>query len=235
MVVGDGLGHVLQQHRLTGARRGDDQRALALALRRDQVDHAGRLVLDRRVLGIEVQPLIGIERREVVEVGAVTHCIGIVVVDLDQLGDREIALAVARGADLAFDRIAGAQAPFADLVRRNIDIVRPGKIVCLRAAQEAEAILQHLDRADAENFLAVLGHFLEDREHEILPAHGAGTFDAQLLGHRNQLSRRPAFEFFKMHFFCIPMSYIGMPAGRGAWGKQALIARNGDRLPIGLR
>ena len=46
MVVGDRLGDVLQQHGLAGARRRDDQRALALALRRDDVDDPRRLVLD---------------------------------------------------------------------------------------------------------------------------------------------------------------------------------------------
>jgi hypothetical protein len=55
MVVGDGLGDVLQQHGLAGARRRDDQRALALALRADQVDHARRLVLDRRIERVEPQ------------------------------------------------------------------------------------------------------------------------------------------------------------------------------------
>ena len=38
VVGGDRLGDVLQEHRLTGAGRGDDQRALALSDRRDDVD-----------------------------------------------------------------------------------------------------------------------------------------------------------------------------------------------------
>src|SRR3546814_1154174 len=37
MIVGDRLGDVLEQHGLAGARRRDDQRALALALRADEV------------------------------------------------------------------------------------------------------------------------------------------------------------------------------------------------------
>jgi hypothetical protein len=36
----DGMGDVLEENRLTGPWRGDDQPALALAERRDQVDHA---------------------------------------------------------------------------------------------------------------------------------------------------------------------------------------------------
>src|SRR3546814_9039946 len=44
MFVADGMGVVLQQHRLAGAQRRHDQGALALALRGDQVDDAGRKV-----------------------------------------------------------------------------------------------------------------------------------------------------------------------------------------------
>src|SRR3546814_19415904 len=44
MIVADGMGDVLQQPRLAGARRRHDQGALALALRGGQVDDAGRNV-----------------------------------------------------------------------------------------------------------------------------------------------------------------------------------------------
>ncbi len=201
MVVGDRLGDVLQQHGLAGARRRDDQRALALALRRDQIDHPGGLVLHRRVAGVEIEPLVGIERGEIVEIGPVADRIGIVEIDAGELGQREIALAVLGRADLAFDRVAGAQAPFADLVGRNIDIVRAGEVVRLRAAEEAEAVLQHFDRSDAEDFLAVFGDFLEDREHQILAAQGRSAFDLVFLGHLDQFGRRPLFQFFQMHDF----------------------------------
>ena len=129
------------------ARRGDDQRALALALRRDDVDHARRLVLDRRIERVERQLLVGIERRQVVEIDAVADGLGIVEIDRTELGQREIALAFLGAADLAFDRVAGAQAEFADLVRRDIDVVGAGEIIGLGRAQEAEAVVQHFDRA----------------------------------------------------------------------------------------
>ncbi len=45
VVLGDAVGDVLQQHRLAGARRRDDQAALALADRRQQVDDAARQVV----------------------------------------------------------------------------------------------------------------------------------------------------------------------------------------------
>ena len=48
MIGGDRVGDVLQQHRLTGARRRNDQTALALADRREQVHHAAGVVFARR-------------------------------------------------------------------------------------------------------------------------------------------------------------------------------------------
>ena len=45
MVLGDAVGDVLQQHRLAGARRRDDQAALTLADGHHQVEDAGRQVV----------------------------------------------------------------------------------------------------------------------------------------------------------------------------------------------
>src|SRR3546814_6215424 len=78
-----------------------------------------RLVLDGRVDGVERQLLVRIERGQIVEIDAVPHRFGIVEIDLDQLGQRKITLAVARRANLALDGVAGAQAIFADLVDRK--------------------------------------------------------------------------------------------------------------------
>src|SRR3546814_9264142 len=64
MVVGDRLGDVLEHHRLADARRRDDQRALALALRADDIDDARRAILDGRILRIERQFALGIKRRQ---------------------------------------------------------------------------------------------------------------------------------------------------------------------------
>ncbi len=168
-------------------------------MRRNEIDHACRLVFDRRVLRIEIQALIGIERREIVKIGAVTHCFRIIVIDFEQLGQREIAFPILGCANFALDGVACAQAHLANLVRRDVNIIRTGKIIGLRAAQKAEAILQHFNRTDAEYFLTIFRHFLEDGEHQVLAAHGRRAFDAQFFGHRDKLCRRPLFKFFQMH------------------------------------
>src|SRR5439155_547086 len=59
--VGDGLQH----HRLAGLGRRDDQAALALADRRDQVDDPRRQL---RPLGLQPQPVLGVQRRQLGEV-----------------------------------------------------------------------------------------------------------------------------------------------------------------------
>ena len=71
MVGRDRVRDVLQQHRLAGARRRYDQRALALADRRHDVDDARAEILDGRIFDLHLQPLRRIERRQVIEVDLV--------------------------------------------------------------------------------------------------------------------------------------------------------------------
>ena len=200
MVVGDRPGDVLEQHGLADARRRDDQRALALALRRDDVDHPRRLVLDGRIGAIEGQLLVRIERGEIVEIDPVADGVGIVEIDLGDADEAEIALALLGAANLAFDRVAGPEAELADLVGRDVDVVGAGQIVGIGRAQEAEAVLQHLDRALAHDLVAAVGADLEDREHQLLLAQGRRAFDAELLGHRHQLGGGFLLEVVQMHF-----------------------------------
>ena len=60
-------------------------------------------------------PLLGIERGQVVEVDLVADVLGVLEVDLVDLDQGEVALALARRADAAVDGVAGAQAEPADL------------------------------------------------------------------------------------------------------------------------
>ncbi len=199
MVVGDRPGDVLQEHGLAGARRGDDQGALALALRSDDVDHPRRLVLDGRIGAVERQLGIGIERRQIVEIDAMTNRFGIVEIDLGDAGQSEIALAVLGAADLAFDGVAGAQAEAADQLRRDIDVVGTGEVIGLGRAQEAEAVVEDFDRAHAHDLGAIFGADLEDREHDVLLAQGRSALDPKLFGHGDEFGGGFLFEVFEMH------------------------------------
>jgi hypothetical protein len=72
MVGRDRMGDVLQEHRFTGARRCDDESTLSLAERRNQIDHPRRDVLGRRIVDFHLEPLIGIQRRQIVKMNLVT-------------------------------------------------------------------------------------------------------------------------------------------------------------------
>ena len=179
VVGGDGVGDVLQQHRLAGARRRDDQAALALADGRQQVHDAAGVVVAR---GFELEPLVRIERRQVVEEDLVARFLGRLEVDGVDLDQREVALAFLGRADLAGDGVAGAQVEAADLRRRDVDVVGAGQVVVLGRAQEAEAVGQAFEHAFGEDEAALLGLRLQDLEDQLLLAQTGGAGDAQVLG-----------------------------------------------------
>ena len=101
---------VLQQDRLAGARRGDDQRPLALAERREQIHHAGR---DRRLARFELEPLFGIDRRQLVERFDLDVVVGRHAVDVEDFLEAR-ALAAAMALDHAGDQHAFAEAELLD-------------------------------------------------------------------------------------------------------------------------
>ena len=219
MVGRDRLGDVLQQHGLAGARRRHDQGALALADRRHHVDDAGREILAGRVLDLELQALVGIERRQVVEMDLVPDLLGILEIDRVDLEQGEIALAFLRAADQALDRVAGAQAEAADLRGRDVDVVRAGEVVGVGRAQEAEAVLQHLDDAFADDLDLAARQLLEDGEHQLLLAHDRGVLDLMLFGEGQQFGRRLFFEVLEFDF---PHGRVLVAPGDGS----RLVGRN---------
>src|SRR6187431_124028 len=137
--------NVLQQHGLAGARRRDDKRTLALADRSYNIDDPGGEVLLGWILVFHSEPLIGIQRGQVVEIDLVPRFFGILEIDRIDLEQREITLSFFRRANVAFDCVTGAQTETADLAWRNIDIVWPGQVIRFRRAQESEAVGEHLD------------------------------------------------------------------------------------------
>ena len=106
VVLGDGVGDLLQQDGLAGLGRRGDERPLALSDRAQQVDDAG---LDAAVLGLEVELLLRIERRQVVEQDLVLGRLRTLEVDRLDAQQREVALALLGRAHLAGDRVAGVQ------------------------------------------------------------------------------------------------------------------------------
>jgi hypothetical protein len=178
------LGDGLQQHRLAGAGRRDDQSALALAERRHQVHDPGRQVLG---LGLELDALERVERRQVFEEQLVARLVRRLEVDGFDLDQREVALAFLRRPNLSGDRVAGLQIELSNLGGRNVDVVGARQVVVVRRAQEAEAIGEHLEHAFREDEPALLGLRLEDLEDQFLLAHAGRAGDIQVFGHLGQV------------------------------------------------
>ncbi len=200
MVGGDGVGDVLEDHGLAGARLRHDQPALALAERRHDVDDAAGVVFAGRVVDLHHHPLIGIERRQIVEMDLMALLVGVLEIDGVDLEQRKVALALFRAPDLAFDGIAGAQSEAANLGRADIDVVGTGEIVRVGGTQESEAVGEHLDNACAGDLHVASRQLLQNREHELLLAHGARVLDGNLLGEAQKLRRRLGLQILQLHF-----------------------------------
>src|SRR5262245_9859586 len=204
------MGDVLENDSLAGARLSHDQPALAFAQGRHDVDDAAGEILGYWLLDLHLQPLVWIERRQIVEMDLVALLLGVVEIDSVHFEEREIALALFRASDLAFDRVAGAQPEAADLRRRDVDVVGAGEIIRVGRAQKAEAVLQHLDHAGPGDVDITGGQLLQNREHELLLAHGARVLDGDLLGEAQELRRRFGLKVLQFHFLHALLLQTGM-------------------------
>ena len=184
VVVGDGLGDVLQHHGLAGARRRHHQPALPHADGRQQIDETRRVFIR---LVLERNALFGIERGQVVEENLVPDVVRVAVVDGLDLQERKIPLTILRRPDLAGNDVAGAQAETPDLARRYINVIRAGQVVVVRRPQKAEPVGQGFQDTLSVNIPILLGLRLQDSEYEILPPHVRGALDAETLADIGQL------------------------------------------------
>src|SRR5207237_7857842 len=125
--------------------------------------------------GLELEPLLRIERRQIFEEDLLARPIGRLEVDGFHLDQREIALALFRLADLAADGVPRVQVELPDLRRRHVDVVRTGEVVVARRAEETEAVRQRLEHSLREQVAALLGARLQDLENELLLAHARRT------------------------------------------------------------
>jgi len=203
-VIGQrGLGHFLHEDRLAGPRRADDQPPLPETHRHDHVadagfDAAGRVLHD--------DPLARMHGREVVEVDLAGQEVRVLVVDRLHAQQGEVALVFLGRPDLAGDRGPGPQPEAADLAGRDVDVVRAGEVVVLRAAQEAEAVGQDLQRSLPVHQPVHSHPLFEDAEDQILALDAgdvgeivlAGLFDQLAHGHFLQLGDRGVAGFLDL-------------------------------------
>src|SRR5258706_14599689 len=111
MVRRNAVRDVLQQHRLAGARRGDDEAALTLADGDHQIEHAGREVV---AFSLERNLRLWVERRQVLEEDLFAGAFGRLEIDRFDLDQREIPLTVFGRPNLPGDGVAGMQIELAN-------------------------------------------------------------------------------------------------------------------------
>src|SRR5690606_19645466 len=126
----DGVRDLLEHDRLPGLGRCDDEPALALADRRDQVDDALGQLLG---CGLQAQALLRIQRRELAELDAAGGILGGQAVDRVHLDERVVLLTAgllpfAGLLDGADDRIALAQVVLLHLAERHVDVAGAGEV-----------------------------------------------------------------------------------------------------------
>ena len=153
MIGGDGVGDVLHHDGLAGLGWGNHQAALAFADGRDHVDDPRGDVLFAADLAFQSHVLVGMQRRQVFEENLVLRVFRRLAVDLVDLDQGEIAFAILRRADLAFNGVARVQVETPYLGRADINVVGPGQIGGVRRAQEAETVREHLQRPVTVNRL----------------------------------------------------------------------------------
>ena len=113
MIVGDGVGDRLHEHRFTGLGLGDDQRTLPLADRREEIHDAAREVVV--AVARETEFFAREKRGHEFELYAVADVLRFQSVDVRHAHQREILLALFGRADRAGHRVARLQSEELDL------------------------------------------------------------------------------------------------------------------------
>ena len=165
-VVGaDPVGDLLEEHRLAGLGRADDEGALALAQRVDQVDQPLAQVLRVR---FEIDQLVGMDRRQIGEDRAATGGVGVDPVDAVDPKHAPVLLGLARGAHGAGDAVTDAQTEAADLARADVDVLGAGQQAM--SAHEPEAFVHDVEDATGVVVPGALGLALQDAIDELVLA-----------------------------------------------------------------
>ena len=142
MVVGNGIRHILQQHRLTGLGLSDDQTTLTLADRGEEVKDASRSsVVDvSRAGDLELEFLCREDREQVVEGDPVAYHLGVAAIETDQLLHGEELILALRGGDDRLYHVSCLETVVLDLALCHVDVVWRGEVIVVSGADEAIAV-----------------------------------------------------------------------------------------------
>src|SRR6202012_3674642 len=148
--------------------------------------------------GFQLEPLVRIERRQVVEEDLVAGFLGRLEIDSVDFNQREVTLAFLRRTNLPRTRFSRAQIEAADLRRRDVNVVRPGQIVVFRSAQESEPVREAFKNTLRKDQAALLGLRLQNLENKLLLAKTGGVQNAHVLRHLIQVLDAHVLELDKV-------------------------------------
>ena len=143
--------------------------------------------------GLEDEPLVGEDRREVLKEGPALGGVRVEAVDGFDLEQAVVLLVVARGANLPGDVVAGAEGETPQVGLRDVDIVRAGE-EGIAPEEAVVAVVGDLQETAREEVAVALGLGLEEVEDEVALAQGGGIADAKVAGDANQLAASGALK-----------------------------------------
>ena len=161
----NGVCDVLHHHRFTALGRCHQQGALAFADGGDDVDDAPGDVFLALDVAFQAHLHVGKQRRQVFKHHLVLVFLGAAAIDLFQLVQGKVTLAVLGGAHFTFDHVTGA-----------------GGIACVGTAQKAKTIRQDFQHTIGKNLFTGTGTLFDDGKHQLLLAHAAGVFNLEIFG-----------------------------------------------------
>src|SRR5439155_24824932 len=138
----------------------------------------GKIILSIR--HFQLQPFIGIQRRQVIEKDLVARLVRMLEVDGFHLDQGEVPFSIFWRTHLSGHGVAGAQVELANLGWRDVDIVGSRQIVVIRGSEESESVRQGLENTFTEYEAALFGLGLEDLENQFLLPHSGSSLNVEV-------------------------------------------------------
>ena len=130
------------------------------------------------------------QRGQIVEADLLAQLVGIFEVDRLDAQQREVPLVFLGRPDLPGDDGTGLEPEPTNLAGGDVDVVGAGEVVVVRAAQEAKAVGQYLERSLPVHEAVLLDPLFQDLEDQVLLLEAHVLGDAFALGGANQLRHR---------------------------------------------
>ena len=177
VVGGNCVRNVLHHDGLAALWRCNQQRPLAFANRRNDVNHPSGDVFFTFGITFQTHLFFGEQRRQVFKHDFVLIAFGRATVYFVELVQCKVAFTVFGCAHFAFNHVARVQIETAHLAGADVDVIGAGRVAGVRAAQKAKAIGQNFQDAVGNDLLSGTGALFNDCKHQLLLAHAAGVFN----------------------------------------------------------